>query len=120
MRTRWDVQLRETQALLSFSCRVPDKKIEIWMLRDYASKVWSKDFVIDVTLLGGSTNSVVSMLFGFPLKVMTDGRILLQMNRRNCDRWFYFDPRDGSTQLADQKGWSTAIYAENLVPILGF
>jgi hypothetical protein len=115
-----DVKLREIQGLLSFTCSDLDKSIAIWMLRDYASKVWSKDFVIDVTLLGAGMNFVVSLFFVFPLKVMTDGRFLLQMNSNTGHRWFYFDPRDGSCQLADQKGAPTAIYKENLVPILGF
>ncbi|CAM0944391.1 unnamed protein product [Alopecurus aequalis] len=119
-RIRWHVNLRETQGLLSFSCCIPDNSLEIWMLRDYANKVWSKDFVIDVAFLGARMNCAVSVYFVFPLKMMTDGRILLKMDIRNGYQWFYFDPRDGSSQLADQKGFSTTIYAENLVPIWGF
>uniref|UniRef100_A0ACD5YYG9 Uncharacterized protein n=1 Tax=Avena sativa TaxID=4498 RepID=A0ACD5YYG9_AVESA len=116
----WNVELREIQGLLSFSCHIPEKCIEIWMLRDYANKVWSKDFVIDVTLLGGRRNSGASIYFVFPLEVMTDGRILLQVHNGNGCRWFYFDPRDGRIQLAHIKGFLTTIYAENLVPVLGF
>uniref|UniRef100_A0ACD5YRJ5 Uncharacterized protein n=1 Tax=Avena sativa TaxID=4498 RepID=A0ACD5YRJ5_AVESA len=114
---RWDVKLREIQGLLSFTCCNLEKSIEIWMLRDYANKVWSKDFVIDITPSGGGRNLGI-VFFVFPLEVMTDGRILLQMSG---PEWFYFDPRDGRSQLADQKDFSaTAIYAENLVPVLGF
>lgn len=51
---------------------------------------------------------------------MTDGRILLEMHCGDGKRWFYFDPQDGRSQLAYQKGFSAANYAENLVPILGF
>lgn len=115
------VELREILGLLSFSCCIPNTRIDIWMSRDYANNVWSKDFVIDVTLLGAGMNFVVSrFIFGFPLEVMTDGRILLEMHCGDGKRWFYFDPQDGRSQLAYQKGFSAANYAENLVPILGF
>ena len=105
----WHVELREIQGLVSSSYCVPDKGIEIWMLRDYANRVWSKDFVIDVTLLGARMNFVVSVFFLFPLEMMADGRILLRMNNSNDHQWFYFDPRDGSSQLVDHKGFSTTI-----------
>jgi F-box interacting protein len=117
---QWDVYLREIQSLLSCSYYAEDKSIEIWMLRDYANKIWSKDFVIDVTLLQPIMNSFASVHFVFPLDVMTDGRILLQLNSHDGRRWFYFDPRDRSCQLVDEKALSAVGYAENLVPVCGF
>lgn len=69
------VELREILGLLSFSCCTPNTRIDIWMSRDYANKAWSKDFVIDVTLLGAVMNFAVSrFIFGFPLEleVMSD------------------------------------------------
>ncbi|KQK01495.1 F-box/LRR-repeat protein At2g43260 isoform X2 [Brachypodium distachyon] len=123
----WPIELREMQGLLCFICCIPDNRIDIWILRDYANNVWSKGFVIDVTQVVGMPDEMDFGLgphyFGwFPLEVMTDGRILLQKDAIDDDRWFYYDPWDGSIQLADQTGMfhRTLRYGENLVPILGF
>jgi hypothetical protein len=89
------------------------------MLGDYANKVWSKDFAIDHTLTGNNEHSCGCILC-VPLDVMTDGRILRQMNGHNGHRWLYFDPPDRSCQLAEQKGFLAGIYAENLVLVSGF
>ncbi|XP_062220191.1 F-box protein At3g07870-like [Phragmites australis] len=108
-------ELREMRGSLCFICRNPEKRIDLWMLRDYASNVWSKDFVIDVTHLQVINSNW--LLFGFPLEVMTDGRIFLEMED---DHWLYYDPQNGSFQLVGHKGVSNTVYSENLVPILGF
>jgi hypothetical protein len=42
------------------------------------------------------------------------------MNGHNAHQWVYFDPPDRSCQLAEQKGFSAGIYAENLVLVSGF
>ncbi|CAM0948843.1 unnamed protein product [Alopecurus aequalis] len=121
---RHHTELREIECLLCFTCCIQNKSIDIWMLRDYANEVWSKDFVIDMTLprvMPDGVNFRIYEFYGwFPLNVIADGRILLHMESIVDDRWFYYDPRDGSIQLADHKGRDITIYAENLVPICGF
>jgi len=93
------------------------------MLRDYEKKVWSKDFVIDMTLTRAMRNGVnfhIIAYYGlFPLDFMADGRILLEMDNAMYERWFY-DPKDGSVQLAHRHGRHTILYAESLVPVSGF
>ncbi|CAM0948847.1 unnamed protein product [Alopecurus aequalis] len=116
--------LREIQSLLCFTCCIPNKSIDVWMLRDYENKVWSKDFVIDMTLprvMPDGFKFRITELYGwFPLNVMADGTILLHIESAMDDRWVYYDPQDGSIQLADHKGRHTTLYAESLVPISGF
>jgi hypothetical protein len=68
------------------------------MLRDYRNEVWSKDFVIDMTnprVMPNQLKFWIKALYGlFPLNVMADGRILLQMDNIIDDRWFYYNPSD--------------------------
>uniref|UniRef100_A0ACD6A1X4 Uncharacterized protein n=1 Tax=Avena sativa TaxID=4498 RepID=A0ACD6A1X4_AVESA len=119
----WHIELREIKGLLCFICCIQNKSIDIWMLRDYGNKVWSKDFVIDMTLPRAMPDGLSFQIrdnYGyFPLNVTSDGRILLQMNVM-YDRWFYYDPRDRTVQQTDHKGVYTTLYAEDLVQISGF
>nr|TKW41390.1 hypothetical protein SEVIR_1G311800v2 [Setaria viridis] len=109
-----EFELREIRGFLCFVCCIPGRTVDVWMMRDYANGVWSKYLVIDGTHLG-----IKKGLYGFPLEVMSDGRIFIEMDD---GRWFYFDPKDGSFQLVGHpgRGARNAVYAENLVPILGF
>ncbi|OEL36346.1 hypothetical protein BAE44_0002637 [Dichanthelium oligosanthes] len=106
-------ELREMRGVLCFVCCILGKTIDVWMMRDYENNIWSKDLVIDATHLGMRKGS----LYGFPLEVMSDGRIFVEMDD---GRWLYYDPKDGSFQLPGHRGFPNAVYAENLVPILGF
>uniref|UniRef100_A0ACD5YEP1 Uncharacterized protein n=1 Tax=Avena sativa TaxID=4498 RepID=A0ACD5YEP1_AVESA len=80
----WHIELTEIKGLLCFICCIQNKSIDIWMLRDYGNKFWSKDFVIDMTLPRAMPDGLsfqISDNYGyFPLNVTSDGRILLQMN----------------------------------------
>ncbi|CAN6233608.1 unnamed protein product [Urochloa humidicola] len=106
------LELREMRGFLCFVCCIPGRTIDVWMMRDYASSVWSKDFVIDGTHL-----EIRKGLCGFPLEVMSDGRIFIETTGGG---WLYYDPKDGSFQLSGHQGFPNVVYAENLVPILGF
>lgn len=121
---RWHTELREMQGLLCFICCIKNKSVDIWMLRDYGNEIWSKDFVIDMAIPRAVPDGLNFGLNGvcgwFPLNVMADGRILLQMDSIAEDKLFYYDPQDGSIQLAGRKGRYITLYAENLVPISGF
>ncbi|KAL6635063.1 hypothetical protein ACP70R_027734 [Stipagrostis hirtigluma subsp. patula] len=108
------LQLSEIRGLLYFMCCSKKRVIDVWVMRDYGTKVWYKEFVID----GRSLGAVKGRLpYGFPIEVMNDGRMFVEMDD---GRWFYYDPRDGSFELAGFEGPLNTIYAENLVPVLGF
>jgi F-box interacting protein len=119
----WHTELREIRGLLCFTCCIENNTIDIWMLREYENEVWSMDFVINMTIPRVMPNGMkfwIREYYGcFPLDFMADGRILLEMDNFMGERWFY-DPQDGSVQLAGHRGGYSTLYVENLVPISGF
>uniref|UniRef100_A0A0D9VKJ6 F-box domain-containing protein n=2 Tax=Leersia perrieri TaxID=77586 RepID=A0A0D9VKJ6_9ORYZ len=116
-------EIRDLQGFVCFICCTPSNTIDVWMLMDHADSVWSKYLAIDAEsfarILKGQfiiDDMMHAGLYGFPIEPTKKGKIFLELDD---GRWFCYDPRDQSIQVADHKGILTS-YAENLVPVFGF
>uniref|UniRef100_A0A0D9VKJ8 F-box domain-containing protein n=1 Tax=Leersia perrieri TaxID=77586 RepID=A0A0D9VKJ8_9ORYZ len=114
-------EIRDLQGFVCFICCTPSNTIDVWMLMDHADSVWSKYLAIDAEsfarILKGQfiiDDMMHAGLYGFPIEPTKKGKIFLELDD---GRWFCYDPRDQSIQVADHKGILTS-YAENLVPAM--